>query len=277
MNHHFGKFADVWKHLVLTELLTREPPKRYAETHAGSASYDLIDDAERRFGVLRFVAEEEPALAQSPYRQRIEPSVRAGSYPGSAAIAMLTLPRDTSYLLCDLDPHSAADLRSWAAEHELTDCRVVEQDGMAATLDWVDTSAPTVVHIDPFDPESRSNGGHSAVELAIELIGRGVTVAYWYGYDEPARRGWAFRRMSDAGDVWCGDMMVVDANAEGTSGDLGEATTPGTGSGMLLAHVGAETAAACHQLGEALADSYAGARLPDGSSGGLDFVEYVNR
>ena len=48
-NQHFGKFADVWKHLLLVEVLAREQPARYAETHAGSGAYRWIDDAERRF------------------------------------------------------------------------------------------------------------------------------------------------------------------------------------------------------------------------------------
>lgn len=175
MNRHFGKLADVWKHLVLAELLTREPPNWYAETHAGSASYQLIDDAERRFGVRRFLELTDPPLAHSAYRQRIEPLTKAGRYPGSAALAMLSLPRNTSYLLCDLDPSSAADLRSWAAAEELTSCEVVERDGMAATIEWIEQLPRTdglVVHIDPFDPHARSDRGYSAVELAIELVRR---------------------------------------------------------------------------------------------------------
>ncbi len=44
-NRHFGGFADLWKHLVLTEVLAAVKPQRYAETHAGSAAYPLLDDA----------------------------------------------------------------------------------------------------------------------------------------------------------------------------------------------------------------------------------------
>jgi len=54
-NHHFGKLADVWKHLVLDEVLAEMNPDRYAETHAGSATYPMVDDPERRFGVLGFL------------------------------------------------------------------------------------------------------------------------------------------------------------------------------------------------------------------------------
>ncbi len=36
-NRHFGRIGDVWKHLPLAEILLLETPRRYWETHAGSA------------------------------------------------------------------------------------------------------------------------------------------------------------------------------------------------------------------------------------------------
>jgi 23S rRNA A2030 N6-methylase RlmJ len=44
-NRHFGKLADVWKHGALLAVLDRERPARYAETHAGSGTYPLPQDA----------------------------------------------------------------------------------------------------------------------------------------------------------------------------------------------------------------------------------------
>ena len=40
-NPYFGDFGDVWKHLVLAEVLSLERPLAYWETHAGSARYAL--------------------------------------------------------------------------------------------------------------------------------------------------------------------------------------------------------------------------------------------
>ena len=64
-NRHFAKLADVWKHLPLVEVLSIERPRRYWESHAGSAVYEMADDAERRYGALTFieVAALQPALA----------------------------------------------------------------------------------------------------------------------------------------------------------------------------------------------------------------------
>jgi hypothetical protein len=71
-NPHFGNLADVWKHAVLVEVLQREPPGWYAETHAGSGAYAVVRDAEREFGILRFleVAPRFAVLARSRYRGR---------------------------------------------------------------------------------------------------------------------------------------------------------------------------------------------------------------
>jgi hypothetical protein len=62
----------------------------------------------------------------------------------------------------------------------------------------------------------------------------------------------------------------------GTAGDLGRATTPGTGFGVILANVQAGTVSACTAVGNALANAYAGALLPDGSRGNLIFTTRTN-
>src|ERR1043166_1821473 len=94
-NRHFGNLADVWKHGVLLEVLSRQPPGRYAETHAGSADYPLVTTPEKEFGILRFlgVAPGVPVLARSAYLASVAPFARATPplYPGSALQAMSLL------------------------------------------------------------------------------------------------------------------------------------------------------------------------------------------
>ena len=113
-NRHFGKLSDVWKHAALAEVLEREAPLRYAETHAGSGAYPIVQDGERQFGILRFldVAARFEVLARSRYRAVAASCLSGRSlYPGSALLAMTVLGDASSYLLCDLDSGSAADLR----------------------------------------------------------------------------------------------------------------------------------------------------------------------
>jgi hypothetical protein len=275
-NPHFGKLADVWKHAVLTEVIGCEPPERYAETHAGSAAYPMVHDAERHYGILGFlaVAPGSPVLARSRYRALTTPFLRGRDavYPGSPLLAMTALGDGCSYLLCDLDPGSAADLRHHAAGLRLRHCTVAEADGMAAVARWLEGPGRAVVHVDPFDPDARIPPGPSALEFAARIAGSGAGLVYWYGYDEPGDRCWAYPELAGQTPVWCGDIMVADADGTGYPGDLGEATTPGTGCGVILANVGPDTIGACAALGSALAQAYRGTTLPDGTAGSLVFT-----
>jgi hypothetical protein len=276
-NQHFGKLSDVWKHAALAEVLEREPPRRYAETHAGSGAYPIAHDGERQFGILRFleVAAGFEVLTRSRYRAVAASWLNGrGLYPGSALLAMTVLGDASSYLLCDLDRGSAADLRRWARELSLRGCEVAEADGMAAVAAWLDRDAdePALVHIDPFDPDARGPGGYSALELAARVASSGTSLVYWYGYDEPGEQAWAYPRLTaqTGAPLWCGDVMV--SGTGGAAGDLERATTPGTGFGVILANLQAGTVGACTAVGNALADAYAGALLPDGSRGNLIFT-----
>ena len=277
-NRHFGNLADVWKHAVLVEVLEREPPGWYAETHAGSGAYAVVHDGEREFGVLRFleVAPRYAALARSRYRAIAASYVNGdrGLYPGSALLAMTALGDASSYLLCDLDPESVTDLRRWSRELGLRSCKVAQTDGMAAVAALLDGKAPGpgLVHIDPFDPDARSPGGYSALELAARVADSGTPLVYWYGYDEPGDQAWAYQKLATLTrtPLWCGDVLVTGAS--NAPGDLGRATTPGTGFGVILANLQAGTAGGCAALGDALSDAYADAIFPDGSPGNLAFT-----
>lgn len=293
-NRHFGKLGDVWKHLPLCEVLTVERPSLYAETHAGSAAYPPVDDPERRYGVHRFssVAHRDAVLAGSRYVTHLDWALGGDDHgssaasqtgvgpqvPGSPLLAMLELGGSPRYVLCDIDPASVQDLNVWAARLDLADrVTVVEGDGMAIVTERVLDAAPDAsafVHVDPYDPDAREPGSVSALELTARLINTGVGVLYWYGFDAPADRGWALRSLGHATDagLWCGDMLVTAADgAVHDDGDLGRATTPGTGFGIVLANVTPPTLDRCRALGSALARAYDGAALPDGRSGALDF------
>ena len=277
-NRHFGKLSDVWKHAALVEVLEREPPGWYAETHAGSGAYAVVHDREREFGILRFleVAPRFAVLARSRYRAIAASYVNGDRdlYPGSALLAMTMLGDAASYLLCDLDRESVTDLCRWSRELGLRSCEVAETDGLAAVAARLDGEArgTGLVHVDPFDPDARGPGGYTALELAARVADSGTRLVYWYGYDEPGEQAWAHKKLATLtrAPLWCGDVLVTGAS--NVPGDLGRATTPGTGFGVILANLRAGTSGACAALGNALCDAYADAVLPDGSRGNLAFT-----
>ncbi len=92
-NRHFGRISEVWKHLVLAEALASERPATFLDTHAGDALYPLVDDPERRFGVLTFneIVDRHGALRESAYASVLSPLRRGptlSGIPGGPLVAM---------------------------------------------------------------------------------------------------------------------------------------------------------------------------------------------
>jgi hypothetical protein len=187
---------------------------------------------------------------------------------------MTILGNSSSYLLCDLDPGSAADLRSWSRQLGLRKCEVAGVDGMAAVAAYLargEGHGDGLVHVDPFEPDAAGPGGASALECAAEVADSGSALLFWYAGDPAAAPDGAparLRALTDA-PLWCGEVTVVirDASAR----DVRRSVTPGV-VGVVLAHVQPATAGACAALGQALAEAYAGATLPSGQPASLTFT-----
>jgi hypothetical protein len=137
-NHHFGEIGDVWKHLVLGDLLDLVRPARYWETHAGSGTYVLDRSWQREYGVFTMLREapRAPAIEASRYVWLVR-TLPPGDdeqprYPGSARLAMEVLGDTAAYLCCELDPASVADLTRSARELDLADIVRVERAGRDA-------------------------------------------------------------------------------------------------------------------------------------------------
>jgi 23S rRNA A2030 N6-methylase RlmJ len=274
-NHHFGEIGDVWKHLVLGDLLDLVRPARYWETHAGSGTYVLDRSWQREYGVFTMLREapRAPAIEASRYVWLVR-TLPPGDdeqprYPGSARLAMEVLGDTAAYLCCELDPASVADLTRSARELDLADIvRVERADGLATV--WAaaqdlapDAAAATVAMIDPFDADERSVDGMDAFDLFARLAGGGFPTALWLGYDEEAGRDAARARMEAATTF---DIETPFLHA-------GSRLHPGVGGcAMMLANVPAETLDHVERLGRQLAACYDEVLLPDGTPGALRFT-----
>lgn len=211
-NRHFGKLGDVWKHLILAEILQNNPPAQYWETHAGSAYYDLIPDSTRQHGVIQFIkrAGNFPLLSKCAYLKVLQASL--GKYPGSAALAMCIVGDHARYILCDLDPASAETLKQ---ESRYLDAQILIEDGMTVISRQASVTTDPgkiMVCIDPYDPFERATpNSPNSVELAVSLAQSGFRVFYWYGYDNIKQRGLVCDSIADkvsGGCHWCGDFQV---------------------------------------------------------------------
>lgn len=281
-NRHFGRISEVWKHLVLAEVLAAERPRHVLDTHAGDALYPVVDDPERLYGVLSFsdLAERDPDLGASAYFRvlsTLRPDSRFDGIPGGPLVAMGVLGNTADYLFCDVDPASALNIAELATRSDVHSARVLNSDGAASVHDALASCDParTVVFIDPFDHSSAGPSGLSALDVADEATRAGAVLVYWYGYNRLDQRQWIFDTLTERGVArswWCGDLMVTANGADTRNGDLGVASTPGTGSGLVCANASVETTDHCARLGTALAAAYSGRLLPTGAPGALDFA-----
>jgi hypothetical protein len=160
------------------------------------------------------------------------------------------LGQSATYLFCDVDPESAAALRTATAGFA---ARVIEGDGVSAIYREAQTARvdpeSVLVHIDPCDPYERVTGqSKTPVELAAWLVRAGYRLFYWYGYDCVERRGWAreeISRLVPGINVWCGDALMAACLVY-------PGRTGAWGCGVVLANMTSSEAHACERLGRAL-------------------------
>lgn len=277
-NPHFAQIGDVWKHLVVGDLLERRRPSRYWESHAGSGTYPLDRAWEREYGVFTLLREAPRAPAIDASRlawlvRTLPPGEDGGPrYPGSSRLAMEVLGDAATYLLCDLDPSSVADLARSARELDLTDLvRVERTDGIAAIREAALRLDPpaarsTFVLVDPFHETERSADGLDALDLFADLARAGVAVALWHGYAEIGDRDAVRSRTTLAGlPAWSLD-VTTEFLRGGTTLDPGVA-----GCAIVLANVAPDDVDHVEVLGRQLAACYADVPMPDGSPGDLLF------
>jgi 23S rRNA (adenine2030-N6)-methyltransferase len=208
--HHFhaGNFADVFKHVVLLQLIRAMQRKDkgflYLDTHAGRGGYDLSVTAVRADGLER--APEYPAGIGLIWSAAGLPPVladylalvrrfndRQGAtgpelrhYPGSPWIAKLLLRPQDRMALCELreDDAEALDFE-FARESRVTVQAIDGYIGLKALLPPPEKRA--LVLIDPpFESKAEFTGVLRGLEHALRRLS-GAVLAVWYPLTERAR------------------------------------------------------------------------------------------
>ena len=285
-NRHFAEIGDVWKHLLLAEVLPLLHVRDYWESHAGSASYALEPSPARGYGALRFRehAGSSPDLARSRYAALLAECSGRERYPGSPLIALSCAPA-AEFLFCDTDPASIDSIRAEVDRLGVPPARVrtVLADGveaLGAALDALpdERVRGLLVFLDPYRPLEPGPSGVRPLDLFWRTTLRGARVILWYGFGNIAFRDAFLRAVREAGEA-CG----ADAEACGlwraevmpgfVQAGLEDATGCHIGAGILCAHVGHHAVATCRRLGHALAGIYADAALADDTPAALRFGE----
>ncbi len=285
-NHHFGNYGDVWKHLLLAEILREEQPGCVMESHAGSACYEVTPLSEREHGVGHYlnVCNKSGELAGARFTRLLRNLHRKEGgesvYPGSPLIALRVCAEHLpQFIFCDVDEASLATIREAAEALDMPadHLQCFPGDGILAVsgaLEELDDlqRLGTLVVIDPFCLLEKNAAGMSSLDLFGAAASSGAMALLWYAFGgsgptqeevHQALTGLRKREGLDQAELWWAEFALTAAAEGGPWSEM----LPGCG--MVLAGLGNACLRRCTVLSESLAATYATSEVPGGAAGRL--------
>ncbi|HEB61041.1 MAG TPA: 23S rRNA (adenine(2030)-N(6))-methyltransferase RlmJ [Phycisphaeraceae bacterium] len=277
-NHHYGNIGDVWKHMVLCEILYRTKPDIVLESHAGAARYALTPAPERNHGIYHFLnaAEVNSTLRNTVFFNLLQElpgrDGKPNVYPGSPYIELTLLSRhNTGFIFCDLDDTSLENINLAAGDLNVSPQRVTcrSADGittMMSAIADVGKDKTTLLHIDPFRLLDCNNQGYSSVDLFIQAALAGIKTLLWYPIlsqeeipseavtvvsEHLVKNSYPDHLRFPTGEIRLKDCILYDSNNRPISG---ETLLPGCG--IMYANISDDLVKRCSELGHELADTY---------------------
>lgn len=181
---HYGKQADVFKHLVLGEVLCNEQPKVYIDTNSACAVYRLERIPERDYGICHFLRTADKELRDSFYFRLESEAFRENCYYGSPALAMKALGLNRKYYFFDLERESLDNVFEFARREHL-DNRIVLRncDSTKSVMELLpELPKQSFLHIDPYEIDKMGTGGHTYFDVFLQATRLGMKCLLWYGF-----------------------------------------------------------------------------------------------
>lgn len=184
---HYGKQADVFKHLVLCEVLNNEMPTVYLDTNSAYAVYQLEHTQEQDYGIYHFIrnASANDKLKDSLYYRLESDAVLNGCYYGSPALAMKVMRENADkYYFFDLESKSLDNIKAFA-EHQHLGNRIFIQncDSTKGVMDLLPALPKTTfLHIDPYEIDIEGIDGHTYFDIFVQATLLGMKCLLWYGF-----------------------------------------------------------------------------------------------
>lgn len=284
---HFGKQADVLKHLLLCELLRIEKPQVYVETNAACAQYALERTPEQEYGIYHFLkragaAEKEciperteyyhpqEALRRSFYYQQESEAMQANRYIGSPGLAMNILGDTARYIFFDIESEPLENVSQYAGTKELKECiTLFNRDSIEGTLELLSSlPASSFLHIDPYEIDKPGRNGRTYLDVFIEAAKAGMRCFLWYGYmtlkDKRHLEELIAQSLPEAG---IRNATGVELTLKMIKEDIAESNPGVLGSGILGANLSEESNAVIQKYAAWLEEIYKDAKYKnlDGS------------
>ncbi len=284
---HFGKQADVLKHLLLCELLRIEKPQVYVETNAACAQYALERTPEQEYGIYHFLkraeaAEKEciperteyyhpqEALRRSFYYQQESEAMQANRYIGSPGLAMNILGDTARYIFFDIESAPLENVSQYADTKGLKECiTLFNRDSIEGTLELLSSlPASSFLHIDPYEIDKPGRNGRTYLDVFIEAAKAGMRCFLWYGYmtlkDKRHLEELIAQSLPEAG---IRNATGVELTLKMIKEDIAESNPGVLGSGILGANLSEESNAVIQKYAAWLEEIYKDAKYKnlDGS------------
>lgn len=184
---HYGKQADVFKHLMLCEVLNNEQPAVYIDTNSACAVYHLEHTPEQEYGIYHFLrkASVNEKLKDSCYYRLENDVLQTNSYYGSPALAMKILREHADrYYFFDLENKSLENVRCFAEQEDLDQrIRIGNCDSTKGVMDLLPTlPKDSFLHIDPYKIDEKGINEHTYFDIFLSATRLGIKCLLWYGF-----------------------------------------------------------------------------------------------
>ncbi len=188
---HAGNFADVFKHVILVQLLKslhkKEKPFFVLDTHGGAGRYNLRSAeaqkvGEYKEGIARLwdVSKLEPELLEYLHViKSFNPGKTLDTYPGSPRIIAQFLRRQDRLVICELHPREHPILAKEMADNRQT--KVLLEDAYKSLKSQIPPLEGRGLIF--MDPSFEMNGEFERLQEAVAVLQkrwRHGTIAIWY-------------------------------------------------------------------------------------------------
>ncbi len=190
-----GTLPDLFKQVLLANILAVHRPAEYWESHAQPALSPADPSDHHGFNHYLRAGATDIAVTRSPLFRLLDPLRHINLIPATSWLAMRALPDCRRFLFCS---HDAASLQSIAAERKTlniveTKLECIQEDGVAilrgATMLLSDHwTASTLALIDPPDIDTVAAAAISPLALFCEIANRNIPALLTYTFaDLPSR------------------------------------------------------------------------------------------
>ncbi len=261
---HFGKPADVLKHLVLCEVMKDEQPQIYVETNSACAEYLLSRTPEQQYGIYFFIdkAKNYKELFNSVYFNLESVEVKNNRYLGSPGLAMNILQNSTErFIFFDIEPDPLNNIRDFAERQQLSEnVKLLNQDSVIGTYNLLPTlPQSTLIHIDPYEIDKPSKNGQTYFDLFVQATKQGLKCVLWYGFNTYQERERINNYMVDklssnnTGNLLCIELIMAIMQVDKVL------CNPGVvGYGLLTSNLSETSMSIVKDFSELLTDLYKG-------------------